>query len=91
MWIRLGAIVVGVICTGIRWAAEWQSDMGNGYHAICEWSRFLLIIQEAWWNDTFFSRNLVFILGFILSSLSKHMNHGNNPGTRYLFVSSQER
>jgi hypothetical protein len=47
MWIRLGAVVFGVICTGIRWAAEWQSDVGNGYHTICEWSRFLLVTQEA--------------------------------------------
>lgn len=64
MWIRLGAIVVGVICTGIRWAAEWQSDMGNGYHAI------------------------LFILGFILSSLSKHMNHGNNPAWPIVDIAS---
>ncbi|KAI0249871.1 Frag1/DRAM/Sfk1 family-domain-containing protein [Lactifluus subvellereus] len=51
MWVRLGAVMFGVFCTGIRWAAEWQADVESGYHAV----------------------------GFILSSLSKHLNHGNNP------------
>jgi hypothetical protein len=64
MWIRLGAVVFGVICTGIRWAAEWQSDVGNGYHTI------------------------LFLLGFILSSLSKHLNHGNNPAWPIVDIAS---
>ncbi|KAH9972711.1 Frag1/DRAM/Sfk1 family-domain-containing protein [Lactifluus volemus] len=55
MWVRLGAVMFGVFCTGIRWAAEWQADVESGYHAV------------------------VFLLGLILSSLSKHLNHGNNP------------
>ncbi|KAI0297277.1 Frag1/DRAM/Sfk1 family-domain-containing protein [Multifurca ochricompacta] len=55
MWIRLVAVMFGVSCTGIRWAAEWQADIDSGYHP------------------------LMFLLGLILSSLSKHLNHGNNP------------
>jgi hypothetical protein len=55
MWVRLGAAMIGVFCTAIRWAGEWQSDVDRGYHAV------------------------VFLLGLILSSLSKHLNHGNNP------------
>lgn len=84
MWIRIGAVVFGVFCTGIRWAAEWQADVGNGYHTICKWSRVIVAVQELWYSDTILCRDLVFVLGFILSSLSKHLNHGNNPGTRCL-------
>ncbi|KAH9018476.1 Frag1/DRAM/Sfk1 family-domain-containing protein [Lactarius pseudohatsudake] len=64
MWIRLGAAIIGVFCTGIRWAAEWQADIGNGYHSV------------------------LFVLGFILSSLSKHLNHGNNPAWLIVDVAS---
>jgi hypothetical protein len=34
MWVRLGAVMFGVFCTGIRWAAEWQADVESGYHAV---------------------------------------------------------
>ncbi|KAH8994787.1 Frag1/DRAM/Sfk1 family-domain-containing protein [Lactarius akahatsu] len=64
MWIRLGAAIIGVFCTGIRWAVEWQADVGNGYHSV------------------------LFVLGFILSSLSKHLNHGNNPAWLIVDVAS---
>ncbi|KAI9451059.1 Frag1/DRAM/Sfk1 family-domain-containing protein [Lactarius psammicola] len=67
MWIRLGAAIFGVFCTGIRWAAEWQADEGNGYHTV------------------------LFVLGFILSSLSKHLNHGNNPAWPIVDISSGGR
>ncbi|KAH9068217.1 Frag1/DRAM/Sfk1 family-domain-containing protein [Lactarius deliciosus] len=67
MWIRLGAAIIGVFCTGIRWAAEWQADVGNGYHSV------------------------LFVLGFILSSLSKHLNHGNNPAWLVVDIASGGR
>ncbi|KAI9440116.1 Frag1/DRAM/Sfk1 family-domain-containing protein [Lactarius indigo] len=67
MWIRLGAAIFGVFCTGIRWAAEWQADAGNGYHSA------------------------LFVLGFILSSLSKHLNHGNNPAWLIVDIASGGR
>ncbi|KAI9462145.1 Frag1/DRAM/Sfk1 family-domain-containing protein [Russula earlei] len=51
VWVRLGAVIFGVFCSGIRWAAEWRSDTQPGYHYV----------------------------GFLLSSLSKHLNYGNNP------------
>ena len=34
MWVRLGAAMFGVFCTGLRWAGEWQSDVDRGYHAV---------------------------------------------------------
>ena len=46
MWIRLGAVLFGVFCTGIRWAAEWQAEVGNGYHTVCEWSRALCHLRS---------------------------------------------
>lgn len=33
MWVRLAAAMIGVFCTSIRWAGEWQSDINRGYHA----------------------------------------------------------
>ncbi|KAH9057870.1 Frag1/DRAM/Sfk1 family-domain-containing protein [Lactarius vividus] len=67
MWIRLGAAIIGVFCTGIHWAAEWQAGAGNGYHSV------------------------LFVLGFILSSLSKHLNHGNNPAWLIVDITSGGR
>ncbi|KAH8977705.1 hypothetical protein EDB86DRAFT_3000184 [Lactarius hatsudake] len=67
MWIRLGAAIIGVFCTAIRWAAEWQADVGSGYHSV------------------------LFVLGFILSSLSKHLNHGNNPAWLVVDIASGGR
>lgn len=34
MWVRLAAVMFGVFCTTIRWAAEWQSDVERGYHPV---------------------------------------------------------
>lgn len=34
MWVRLAAVMFGVFCTGIRWAAEWHSGVERGYHAV---------------------------------------------------------
>jgi hypothetical protein len=78
MWVRLGAAMFGVFCTGLRWAGEWQSDIDRGYHAVGMgfslspvWKHIVLIK---------ISSVKVFLLGLILSSLSKHLNHGNNLG-----------
>jgi hypothetical protein len=34
MWVRLAAVMFGLFCTTIRWAAEWHSDVECGYHAV---------------------------------------------------------
>jgi hypothetical protein len=34
MWLRLAAVMFGLFCTTIRWAAEWHSDVECGYHAV---------------------------------------------------------
>ncbi|KAI0059171.1 hypothetical protein BV25DRAFT_1860733 [Artomyces pyxidatus] len=54
MWGRLAAVMLGVGCTVVKWAAEWQAEE-SVYHAV------------------------VFLLGLLVSSLSKHLNHSNNP------------
>jgi hypothetical protein len=37
MWVRLAAVMFGVFCTTIRWAAEWHSGVECGYHAVGVW------------------------------------------------------
>jgi hypothetical protein len=85
MWVRLAAAMFGVFCTCIRWAGEWQSDINPGYHAIGKRSRFLVRKCSVLISVTG-DGDLVFLLGLILSSLSKHLNHGNNPGARQPLV-----
>ncbi|KAI0313182.1 hypothetical protein OF83DRAFT_1142578, partial [Amylostereum chailletii] len=54
VWGRLGAVVVGVMTSTLKWALEWE-DHRTGYYSV------------------------VFLLGLLTSSLSKHLNDGNNP------------
>ncbi|KAI0315188.1 Frag1/DRAM/Sfk1 family-domain-containing protein [Amylostereum chailletii] len=56
VWGRLGAVVVGVMSSTLKWALEWE-DHRTGYYSV------------------------VFLLGLLTSSLSKHLNDGNNPGS----------
>lgn len=74
-------MVVGVMAGLMKWGAEWEE--GKAYHSIGETSVYYsdITVNVLVLN----SLTLVFTLGLMISSLSKHLNHGNNPGM-YIFT-----